>query len=102
MKLWKKDYNLNKEIEKFTVGNDFLLDKKLVNYDCIASIAHAKMLKKIGILKDTELQKLIQGLNEIIQKNKNKKFEIKPEDEHCHTAIENHLIKSGADSYEAL
>ena len=65
VKLWGEKYNLDKEIEKFTVGNDFILDKKLVKYDCIASIAHAKMLKKIGILSDKELTKLIKGLNEI-------------------------------------
>ena len=69
MKLWQKNYNVDKEIEKFTVGNDFLLDKKLVKYDCIASIAHAKMLKKIGILNNPELNKIIRGLNEIIKLN---------------------------------
>jgi len=92
-KLWKKDYNINKEIEKFTVGNDYLLDKKLVYYDCVASIAHAKMLKKIGVLNEAELKKLITGLNEIIKLDKAGKFTIKLEDEDCHTAIENYLTK---------
>jgi argininosuccinate lyase len=91
MKLWQKDYSVNKEIEKFTVGNDHLLDKKLIKYDCIASIAHAKMLKKIGILSEKELKKLIEGLNKIIELKD--KFEIKQEDEDCHTAIENYLTK---------
>ncbi|MAE42828.1 argininosuccinate lyase [Candidatus Woesearchaeota archaeon] len=93
MKLWQKNYELNKEIEKFTVGNDFLLDGKLVKYDCIASIAHAKMLKKIDILKENELKKAIKGLNEIIDLHKKGKFKIKQEDEDCHTAIENYLTK---------
>lgn len=93
MKLWKKDYDVDKEIEKFTVGNDYLLDKKLVYFDCIASIAHAKMLKKIGILNNNELKKLIKGLNGIIELNKKNKFQIKQSDEDCHTAIENYLTK---------
>ena len=92
-KLWHKNYNLNKEIEKFTVGNDFLLDYKLIKFDCIASIAHAKMLKKIGILSENELNKLIKGLHEIIGLNKKGKFKIKQEDEDCHTTIENYLTK---------
>ena len=58
MKLWQKDYKLNKEIEKFTVGNDFLLDKELVKYDVLGSIAHAMMLNKINIINKNELQKL--------------------------------------------
>lgn len=93
MKLWKKDYEVNKEVERFTVGNDFLLDKRLVKYDCIASIAHAKMLKKIGILHASELEKLIKGLNEVINLSKKGNFPIKQEDEDCHTAIENYLTK---------
>jgi argininosuccinate lyase len=97
MKLWKKDYDVNKEIEKFTVGNDFLLDKKLVYYDCIASVAHAKMLKKIGILNEPELKKLISGLKEIINLDKKNKFEIKQSDEDCHTAIESYLTKKYGD-----
>ena len=92
MKLWQKNYKLNKEIEKFTVGNDYLLDQKLVKYDCIASIAHAKMLKKIGILTEDELNKLYEGLNEIIDLHSQGKFIIKQKYEDCHTTIENFLI----------
>ncbi len=91
MKLWQKNYNVNREIEKFTVGNDYVLDQKLVKYDCIASIGHARMLNKIGILTHSELSKLEKELKNIIELDKAGKFKIKLEDEDCHTAIENHL-----------
>lgn len=91
-KLWQ-DKKLDKKIEKFTVGNDYLLDKKLLKYDCIASVAHSKMLKRIEILKEEEQKKLEKELNNIIELDKNGKFEIKIEDEDCHTAIENYLTK---------
>lgn len=93
MKLWEKDYEVHKEIEKFTVGNDFILDKALVYYDCVASIAHAKMLNKIGILSQAELRKLVGCLREIISLDKLGKFPIKQSEEDCHTAIENFLTK---------
>ena len=67
-KLWQTG-KLNKEIEKFTVGNDYLLDKKLLKYDCIASIAHAKMLKKIGILTENELS-FCEKTNSFANRNK--------------------------------
>lgn len=92
-KLWQKGCKLNLDVEKFTVGNDFLLDQGLVKYDCIASIAHAKMLHKIGIFSKPELGKLEAGLKNIIKLSEAGKFEIKPEDEDCHTAIENYLTK---------
>jgi len=93
MKLWQKDYSLNSEIEKFTVGNDYIIDRKLIKYDVQGSLAHAKMLNKIGILTDSEHKKISAALKEIIELDKSGKFEIKVEDEDCHTAIENYLVK---------
>ena len=93
MKLWEKGCKLNEQIENFTVGNDYILDQKLVKYDCIASIAHAKMLGKIGILKKEEVKRLERELNNIIKLDKKGKFIILKEDEDCHTAIENYLTK---------
>lgn len=97
MKLWEKDYQLHKRIQDFIVGEDFILDQKLLKYDCIASIAHVKMLAKIGILTSKESQKLITELNTIIELAKYGKFIILKEQEDCHTAIENHLIKTLGD-----
>src|SRR3989338_8121407 len=97
MKLWQKNYNVDKEIEKFTVGSDFLLDKALVKYDAYGSIAHASMLKKIGILKDKEFKKIKKILLEILKLNENNGFQIEQQDEDCHTAIENYLIKKLGD-----
>jgi argininosuccinate lyase len=93
MKLWEKDLTLDKRIEDFTVGDDYLLDQKLVRYDCLASIAHAKMLGRIGILQKGEAEKLISELTKIMNLDKKGEFLISKEQEDCHTAIENHLIK---------
>jgi argininosuccinate lyase len=88
---------LKKEIEKFTVGNDYLLDKKMVNFDCLASIAHAKMLENINLISNKELQELINGLKEIIELDSKGEFVINQEDEDCHTAIEKYLINKYGD-----
>ena len=94
-KIWDKGFEVDKRVEEFTVGNDFLIDMKLINYDCKASIIHAKMLRKIGVLSKTELKKIINALNEIINSND---LTIKINDEDCHTAIENYLIKKTGDA----
>ena len=49
-KIWDKGNAIDKKIEEFTVGDDYIIDQELVQYDCEASIVHAKMLKKIGFL----------------------------------------------------
>jgi len=92
MKLWDKGGELNAEIEAFTVGDDYLLDRRLVKHDCAASLAHARMLRKAGLLTKVELASLEKGLAEILRLDRIGAFEIKKEDEDCHTAIENKLV----------
>src|SRR3989344_265187 len=94
-KLWQKNGStkLNPQIEDYTVGTDYILDQKLAPYDALASIAHAKMLHKIGVLSTSEKTSLLKGLNTTIMNSKKGKFEIRKTDEDCHTAIENFLIK---------
>ena len=58
MKLWDKGYTIEDLIERFTVGNDRELDLKLAKYDVQGNIAHAKMLQKIDILTESELERL--------------------------------------------
>ncbi|MFH1586623.1 MAG: argininosuccinate lyase [Candidatus Diapherotrites archaeon] len=94
MKLWKKDkVSIDKEVEEFIAGNDVLLDGKLVEFDCIASAAHAKMLHSIGVLSGEELGDLEKCLEEIIGLSKKGEFGISFEDEDCHTKIENYLVE---------
>ncbi len=97
-KLWDKGYDVNKEIEEFTVGEDYLLDQKLVKADCIGSIAHAVMLKKIGILDDSELSKLKKELKNVIELAGKGGFAVKQEQEDVHTAIENYLTEKLGDA----
>ena len=61
-KLWDKGYELNKTVEQFTVGDDYQLDMELVRWDCVGSIAHAKMLSTIGVLTDAEFASIRKRL----------------------------------------
>jgi argininosuccinate lyase len=97
-KLWKKEgVSLHPEIEKYTVGNDYILDLELLPYDLIASKAHANMLAKKGYVDKAELNTLLQGHDEIMKLVDHGKFVINPEDEDSHTAIENYLVEKYGD-----
>ena len=63
-KLWQKNVDLDSEIERFTVGEDYLLDMELLAADVLGSIAHAKMLSAIGILTEDEFLRLKDALKE--------------------------------------
>lgn len=98
-KLWQKSAKkLHPYIEKFTVGDDHLLDTTLMPYDIEGTKAHIKGLTKIGLLKKDELKKLISALHKLEKEFKAGKIKIKIQDEDCHTVIENYLSKK----YKAL
>ncbi|MFN4189516.1 MAG: argininosuccinate lyase [Pseudothermotoga sp.] len=92
-KLWHRGYELDQFIERFTVGKDYITDMELIKYDIIASIAHAKMLSKMGYITQKELEQIKDALEELRLLVEQGKFQIKQEDEDCHTAIENFLVQ---------
>ena len=97
-KLWQtRSTKLHPLAEKYTVGNDYILDQKILPFDLDASAAHAQALKKLGILSQDELKKLLNGLEEIRALHAKGQFPITQEDEDCHTAIENFLVKKLGD-----
>ena len=88
MKLWDKGFSTNKKIDHFTVGNDRELDLVLAKYDVIASIAHAKMLAKVGLISTEEGALLVQELNAIGKSIKKGQFTIEDDFEDMHSKIE--------------
>lgn len=64
-KLWEKSVQINKDIERFTVGRDREMDLYLAKYDVLGSMAHITMLETIGLLTADELQQLLAELKDI-------------------------------------
>ena len=98
MKLWDKGYNTNEIVEKFTVGNDRVLDLKLAKYDVQASLAHARMLEKAGLLSKEELQALQKGLAVLMESIENGTFTIEEDFEDVHSKIEFELTKMAGEA----
>lgn len=93
MKLWDKGFVTDKTIEEFTAGTDRSTDLKLAKYDVQGSIAHAKMLHKIGILSPVELKDILKGLEEIGETIANGSFVIEETFEDVHSKIEFELLR---------
>ncbi|MEC8601711.1 MAG: argininosuccinate lyase [Bacteroidota bacterium] len=97
MKLWSKNDELDKIIEKFTVGKDRYYDMFLAKYDVIASIAHAKMLKKINLISSAEKNLLVNELKKINKLIHEDKFIIDEKFEDIHSKIESYLTENLGD-----
>ena len=88
MKLWDKGGSTHEKIDQFTVGNDRALDLFLAAYDVQASIAHAQMLAKVGLLTSEEAGRLVTGLEQIGEEISHGSFIIEDDFEDVHSKIE--------------
>ena len=88
MKLWDKGFSTDKKIDHFTVGNDRELDLVLAKYDVVASMAHAQMLAKVGLISNEEGHALVTELEKIAESIKKGEFTIEDDFEDMHSKIE--------------
>lgn len=87
-KLWEKNFEVNKEIERFTVGRDRELDLYLAPYDVLGSMAHITMLESIGLLEKDELKPLLAELRRIYDIAAAGQFTIDEGVEDVHSQVE--------------
>lgn len=87
-KLWEKNFEVNAEIERFTVGRDRELDIYLARYDVLGSMAHIKMLQSIGLMEKDELDALLAELRNIYRDCEDGSFVIEDGVEDVHSQVE--------------
>ncbi|WP_317324292.1 argininosuccinate lyase [Leyella lascolaii] len=87
-KLWEKNFEVNAEIERFTVGRDRELDIYLARYDVLGSMAHIKMLQSIGLMEKDELDALLAELRNIYRDCTEGRFVIEDGVEDVHSQVE--------------
>lgn len=78
-------------VARFTASVDF--DKRLYRHDIQGSVAHARMLAKVGVLTEEERDAIIRGLGEIRVEIERGEFEWSVELEDVHMNIEAALTK---------
>lgn len=93
-KIWQKDNTTTNDlVTKFTVGKDLDFDDRLAKYDVLGSIAHAKMLAEVGLIRLDEEQAIVAVLEEVLSDIEKETFEIDKTAEDIHSQIENILIE---------
>ena len=87
-KLWEKSVQVNKEIDRFTVGRDREMDLYLAKHDVMGSMAHITMLQSIGLLTEEELSLLLAELKNIYAEAERGEFVIEDGVEDVHSQVE--------------
>ena len=86
--LWNKGTSATEAVDRFTVGNDRVLDLRLARYDVQGSRAHIKMLEHIGLLAPDELTALDAALARIAERIEAGDFVLEPDVEDIHSQVE--------------
>ena len=86
-KLWQKTTVVAEEIDRFTVGNDRVLDLMLAPYDVMGSMAHVTMLASVGLLTEAQRDILLAALKDIYATTQSE-FVIEDGIEDVHSQVE--------------
>ena len=78
-------------VEEFTESVSF--DRRLARYDIQGSVAHVKMLARVGVLAETEREEICIGLNAILAEIEAEEFSWRQELEDVHMNIEAALVE---------
>jgi len=97
-KLWEKNVQVDKTVERFTVGKDREMDLHLAKYDVLGSMAHITMLETIGLLTKEELDALLIALKDIYNLACEKVFVIEEGVEDVHSQVELMLTRKLGDT----
>src|SRR5690348_13134308 len=92
-RLWDKGAPLDDRVLRYTAGEDYALDERLVRYDVRASIAHAEMLNAQKLLSDSDLAAIRAGLTAIGEQHSRGEWRIELTDEDGQTALEKRLTE---------
>jgi argininosuccinate lyase len=89
--LWAKDLPLDQMIHRFTVGEDPVTDLEILEWDALASAAHARGLVWIGALSAEDGRNLIGQLQTLQGQAQRGELTIRPDQEDAHTLLEEAL-----------
>jgi len=87
-------------VEAFTASVQF--DQRMYRQDIEGSRAHARMLNKVGVLSDEDLNSLLQGLDQVEQEIAEGRFEWSVAREDVHMNIEARLTELVGDAGKRL
>ena len=92
-RLWDKGTPLDERVLRYTAGEDYALDDRLVAYDVRASIAHAEMLNAQELLSLDDLDAIRAGLQALGAAHARGEWRVELADEDGQTALERRLTE---------
>jgi len=90
--VWDRGEPIDAEMLAFTVGDDWSMDQRLVQQDLRGSLAHARMLAKVGLITPADAERILAGLATLAKSHAAGDWTVEETDEDVHSAVERRLI----------
>ena len=90
--IWDRGEPVDPEMLRYTIGDDWLQDRRLVPHDIRGSLAHAAGLARAGLLSEAALANIRGGLERLLAGHEAGEWTVEPGDEDVHSAVERRLI----------
>ena len=90
--IWDKGGAIDAEMLRFTIGDDWLQDRRLVEADIQGSLAHVAGLGRSDLLDEEDVTSIRGGLEALLATFRAGEWTIEPSDEDVHSAVERRLI----------
>jgi argininosuccinate lyase len=92
-RLWDKGAPLDEGVLRYSAGEDYALDERLIAYDVRASLAHAEMLHAAKLLPAADLDKIREALSALAAAHARGEWHVELADEDGQTALERRLTE---------
>jgi argininosuccinate lyase len=100
--VWDRGEAIDAEMMRFTIGDDWLMDQRLVEVDLQGSMAHVDGLLSAELIKPEDHTALLGGLQSLLESWQKGEWNVEAGDEDVHSAIERRLTELIGEAGERL
>jgi len=100
--VWDRGDPIDGDMLRFTIGDDWFQDRRLVAVDIQGSLAHADGLLRAGLIGCADHSSIRAGLEALLAEHARGEWDVEPGDEDVHSAVERRLILKIGDAGERL
>jgi argininosuccinate lyase len=89
--VWDRGEAIDAEMMRFTIGDDWLMDRRLVEVDITGSLAHVDGLLSAALIGAEDHASLRRGLTQLLEGWRRGEWDVEAADEDVHSAVERRL-----------
>ena len=100
--VWDRGEPIDPLMMRFTIGDDWLQDRRLVEVDIRGSLAHAAGLERAGLIPTEDARAIRNGLEALLAAHRAGGWDVDEGDEDVHSAVERRLVDAIGDAGKRL